>query len=223
MNTNKTSDIKSRVVQWLVRLVVYCVGIIVVSLGIVCCKKSGLGISPISCIPYVLELATPLSFGTMTMLFHLANTLIQYILERKLWNVKIFLQVPVAVLFGVVIDAWQSILVVDTSKLWLQLLALVCSVFFTALGMILMIHMQLVQNPPDGTVRRVSAMLGVEMGRIKIIYDICCVVISLALSFLLLGKLKGFGIATIVSALFVGKTLTWLGGLGRWLDKRLDL
>ena len=57
----------------LFRLMIYLAGIFMVSLGIVLCKKSELGISPISSVPYVLEYIVPVSFGTLTMFFHLAN------------------------------------------------------------------------------------------------------------------------------------------------------
>ena len=66
------------------RLCVYALGIWLVSFGIVLCKKCGFGISPISCIPFVLEKLLPVSFGTLTMLFHLVNILLQMILTTLL-------------------------------------------------------------------------------------------------------------------------------------------
>ena len=65
------------------RLGIYIIGVISVSLGIVLCVKCELGVSPISSIPYVLGYLTPLTFGTLTMLFHFCNSMIQYILEKK--------------------------------------------------------------------------------------------------------------------------------------------
>lgn len=74
----------------------------------------------------------------------------------------------------------------------------------------LMIPMKLIQNPPDGLVRLIAEKTGKEMGNIKVFYDICCVVLSLGISFLFLGQFKGFGLATIVSALCVGRLVTFL-------------
>lgn len=191
------------------RLLIYFLGMITVSLGIVLCKKCGMGISPISSIPLVLEYITHMSFGTLTMLFHLANTGLQILLARKI-DVKIVLQVPVAVLFGWIINALQMLLQFETSFLPAQLLLLLLSVFLTALGMVFMLNMQLVQNPPDGTVRLISQLAGQELGRIKIIYDVSCVILSLVLSLICLRNLTGFGFATIVSALAVGKLVSWM-------------
>lgn len=193
-----------------VRVLIYFAGILMVSLGIVLCKKSNLGVSPVSCIPFVLEEITGLSFGRLTMLFHLVNIILQLILARKLWDVRIYLQIPLAYLFGVVIDFFQQWVQLDGANLWIQCLALVFSVLFTAIGMVCMIQMNLVQNPPDGTVWRLSVLLQREMGKVKIGYDISCVVISVVLGTLILHEIRGFGVATIVSAVFVGKTISWI-------------
>lgn len=193
-----------------VRVLIYFAGILSVSLGIVLCKKSNLGVSPVSCIPFVLEEITGLSFGRLTMLFHLVNITLQLILARKLWDVRIYLQIPLAYLFGVVIDFFQQWVQLDGANLWIQCLALVFSVLFTAIGMVCMIQMNLVQNPPDGTVWRLSVLLQREMGKVKIGYDISCVVISVVLGTLILHEIRGFGVATIVSAFFVGKTISWI-------------
>ncbi len=190
------------------RLGIYIAGIILVSLGIVLCVKCELGVSPISSVPYVLGYVTPLTFGTLTMLFHFCNSMIQYVLEKKLVNIKVLLQVPVALLFGIIIDFFKSMMSFNVENLMFKILLMIMSIVFTALGMHLMLSMQLVQNPPDGTVNILAGLLNKNIGTVKIFYDILMVAISVILGFIFLHGLKGFGIATIFSAVFVGKTLT---------------
>lgn len=197
-------------IKWIGRLLIYLAGIVTVSLGIVLCKKCNLGISPVSSIPFVLEDVTGLSFGTLTMLFHFTNTALHLVLVKKLWDVKILLQIPIAFLFGIVIDAMQRLVNFDGTVLGYQWIALICSVFFTALGMVCMISMNLVQNPPDGLVSQISRKTGRELGKVKIGYDIACVLASALLGMVFLKRVKGIGVATIVSAFFVGKTVTWM-------------
>ncbi|WP_455648957.1 YczE/YyaS/YitT family protein [Enterocloster citroniae] len=192
------------------RAVIYLFGIVMVSLGIILCKKSNLGISPISSIPYVLEETMPFTFGTLTMMFHMANIILQMIVVRRIWDIKILLQVPVAFLFGQVIDFLQRVVVFDETIVVYQGAALLLSIIFTALGMVCMINMNLVQNPPDGFVRQLSRKIHVELGTVKIYYDISCVVISAALGLLCLHRVKGFGIATLASAVCVGRAVTWM-------------
>lgn len=202
---------KKKTYNMAARLGIYFAGLWIVSLGIVLCKKCGFGISPISCVPFVLESVVPLSFGTLTMIFHLVNILIQAVLKKGI-DIKLVLQVPVAVLFGWVIDLLQKLIVITPDMIALRVLALVFSVFFTALGMLFMVSMNLVQNPPDGTVKMLSIRCRREFGTVKIAYDVVCVAAAAVLGLIFLGKLSGIGIATIVSALFVGRTVSWLRG-----------
>ena len=190
------------------RLGVYIAGMIFVSLGIVLCVKCELGVSPISSVPYVLGYLTPLSFGTLTMLFHLFNSIIQYILEKKLVNIKVLLQVPVAFLFGIIIDFFKNSMSFNAENVIFKIVLMIMSIIFTALGMHFMLSMKLVQNPPDGTVNILAHLLNKNIGTVKVCYDIIMVIISVILGFIFLHDLKGFGIATIFSAIFVGKTLT---------------
>ena len=131
-------------------------------------------------------------------------------MERKLINVKVLLQIPVAVVFGILLDKIKKIIVVDTSNPFSQGIALLLSVIFTAFGMALMINMELVQNPPDGCVKDLSEMTRIDMGKMKLIYDFFMALTSSLVGYLLLGDFRGLGIATVVSAIFVGKILTGL-------------
>lgn len=189
------------------RFAVYLIGVVLMTVGIVLCVKCSLGISPVSCIPYVISLMTPLSLGTLTLFFHLVNVVLQYILERKPWNSKVLLQVPVAVLFGLLIDLFKKWMDFSAEHLALKLLLMALSILCTALGMHLMLSMKLVQNPPDGAVKLIAEKLGKKTGNVKMLYDIFMVVLSVGISLLALHRVEGFGIATIFSAVFVGKCL----------------
>ena len=169
-----------------------------------------MGISPISSIPLVLSYVTPLTFGMLTSLFHFVNTALQMILSKNMWNVKIWLQIPLAFVFGWVIDWLNGMIRLENMGLVMQIAALFGSVFFTALGMVCMLDMNLIQNPPDGTVRHLSLLLRKDLGTVKIGYDLVCVISSVLLSIVFLGRVEGFGIATVISALFVGKTIGWI-------------
>lgn len=209
--------------RWGGRLGIYLTGMLSVSLGIVLCVKCEMGISPISSWPYVLSYALPLSFGTLTMLFHLLNIILQFILQRRIRDIRIWLQVPVAVIFGRIIDIFQKFVVIDSSFWTYRCLALLLSILFTAFGMVCMINMQLVQNPPDGTVHLLSRKTGIEMGKVKIVYDVIMMSGSVVFSLVAFGKMVGLGIATIASAIFVGKTVSWIQKyIGSNLKERFD-
>lgn len=199
------------------RIGIYLAGMIFVSLGIVLCAKCGLGVSPISSLPYVFEAIVPVTFGQLTMIFHLINIGLQLLLVKKIWNIRVLLQIPVAVLFGQLIDLLKNMIRIDQTNLLLQYLALILSIFFTALGMVCMIEMDLVQNPPDGLVKLISEKCGAGLGRVKIMYDVTMAVLSGIIGMVFLGKLRGLGIATVVSAVLVGRCVS---GMQRGISKR---
>lgn len=192
------------------RIFFYLLGILFVSLGIVLCKKSSLGISPISSIPFVLTYLLPLSFGNLTTLFHFANTALQMILTKKPLDPKLWFQVVLAFVFGWVIDWLNALIVIDDTILAWRITALILSIFFTALGMVMMIGMNLIQNPPDGTVKQISELLHQKLGNMKVCYDAVCVIVSILLGLVFLHHVEGFGVATIASAIFVGKAINWI-------------
>lgn len=191
-----------------IRIGIYLAGVILVSLGIVLCKQCALGISPVSSLPLLAEALFPITFGIATIIFHMANILIQMILQKKFLDMMLLLQIPLAFLFGNVIDLIQSLMTFPTETPVEKIAALALSVFFTALGMVCMIQMKLIQNPPDGAVKSISEKTGIELGKMKIIYDWTAVGIAALIGFICIRKIVGFGIATVVSALFVGKTVT---------------
>lgn len=195
--------------NWVRRLLLYLCGLTLVCAGIVLCKKCGMGISPVSSIPYVLSLAIPLSFGQLTICFHFFNIAGQMLLQKRI-AIKTALQILLALAFSTLIDWFDWLICINAALPALRILSLVLSIFFTALGMVLMVGADLVQNPVDGFVKQVSDMTGHALGRVKVIYDMSCVALSFLLSLLLLHRIEGFGIATIASAYFVGKCVGWI-------------
>lgn len=191
-----------------VRILIYLLGIVLVSIGIVLCKKSNLGISPISSVPYVLEYIVPISFGALTMLFHLVNIVAQMALVKKVWDIKLLLQIPLAVVFGQTINFFQKCISIDNGNAGMQWLALGMSVLFTAVGMVCMLDMKLVTNPPDGVVKEISEKYSLKFGNVKIMYDVTMVIISVLLGIICCKKIMGIGIGTLVSAIFIGKCVS---------------
>lgn len=206
----------------LLRVAVYLMGLALLSLGIVLSKKSNLGIAPVSTIPLVAEKLLPLTFGQVTMLFYLINIAVQCILcPQRGGYVKILLQIPVSFVCSLVLDFFQQVIPLEGTTPGHQLLLLILSVPLIAFGMVLVVHMELMPNPPDGTVRIISLRTGKELGTVKNIYDICCVLVSSVLSLAVFRRLYGFGVATVVTALLVGRFVRVFSRAGNWLQRQL--
>lgn len=203
----------------LLRILIYLAGAFVLGFGIVLCVKCGMGVSPINSIPYVSTHIVPLSLGTFSIIFYLVNIIIELILSEKKYYIGICLQLPVSLIFGLVIDMWD-ILLPSAETIIMRIICLCGSLVFTAFGIMLIVCVNLVPDPPTGAVQTISRVSKKNMGSVKIIYDCSCVAISLLISFLGVHRIIGFGIATIASAVCVGRILAFLQNT---IGKRLKM
>lgn len=201
------------------RIPLYIVGAFVLGFGIVLCVKCQMGVSPINSIPYVGMHLVPLSLGTLSIIFYVINIVAELILSERKYYVSILLQLPVSLIFGIVIDFWDAILPAAES-VGMRILCLCGSLFFTAFGIMLIVAMHLVSDPPTGAVQAISRATKKPMGSVKIAYDCGCVVVSLLFGFIGMHQFIGFGFATIASAVCVGRILAVLQGtIGKWLKQ----
>ena len=95
--------------QWK-RYLLLCVGLAIMAFGVAFSIKGGLGTSPISSLPYVISRITPLTVGTATIAMHVMLILLQILLLRRRYQLIQLLQLPVALLFGMLTDAAVSAL-----------------------------------------------------------------------------------------------------------------
>ncbi len=201
------------------RLSIYILGVFLLGYGIVLCVKCEMGVSPINSIPYVISHFIPLTLGTLSLFFYLVNIFIQLLISPRKHYSGIFIQLPVSLIFGLVIDLWDSL--IPSPETFFGRCTFLCgSLFFTALGILSIVSARLVPDPPTGTVQAISRATKKNLGSVKIAYDISCVGISLLISLLFAHRNIGFGFATIASAICVGQILAILQKFVRKLTLR---
>lgn len=83
--TEKNDNIK-------IRLVVYLIGLFIMTLGISMSVKSNLGVSPVSSIPYTITCITGLEMGKATILFHIVLVVLQFVILRGAFQIKSLLR-----------------------------------------------------------------------------------------------------------------------------------
>ena len=105
------------------RYLLLCIGLVIMAFGVAFSIKGGLGTSPISSLPYVLSLFTPLTVGTATIAMHITLILLQILLLRRNYELIQLIQLPVALVFGTLTDgavwAIQGIAVQGYAARWL--------------------------------------------------------------------------------------------------------
>ena len=83
--TKKNDNIK-------IRLVVYLIGLFIMTLGISISVKKNLGVSPVSSIPYTITCITGLEMGKATILFHIVLVALQFVILRGAFQIKSLLR-----------------------------------------------------------------------------------------------------------------------------------
>lgn len=190
------------------RLVSLAFGLAVMAMGIVLCIRADLGITPISCPPYVLSLGLPPTVGQYTILMYLVLIAGQKFLLRREFLPVQWLQLVLALVFGVFIDGcmWLTASIVPDSYP-MCILTLLTGNVLLASGMYLEIRSHLILVPTDGFVQAVSRRTGRPFSRLKIAFDVSLLLISIACSLVLLDRIEGIREGTLVSSFLVGYLL----------------
>lgn len=184
----------------------FILGVAINSFGVAFITKAALGTSPISSIPYVLDLAFEPSLGFFSFVFNMVYIAIQVALLRRDFKPVQFLQVVVNIVFSSLIDVSMSLLFwLNPATLPLQLASLLVGCTILAFGIAIEVAPNVITVPGEGIVRTLSAVSHKPFGSCKVAFDTTLVAIALALSFLFFGRLNGLGLGTLVSALLVGR------------------
>lgn len=92
------------------RLAALTLGLAVMAMGIVLCIRANLGITPISCPPYVLSLGLSPTVGQFTFLMHLVLVAGQWLLLRREFRPVQWMQILLAWVFGCFIDGCMRLI-----------------------------------------------------------------------------------------------------------------
>lgn len=174
-------------------------------MGITFVTKSNLGTSAISSIQYVLSLAFEPSFGLFTFMVNVIFFLMQVLIFGRKLPKNQYLQLLIGPIMGIFIDIWMNIFgflnpINHISKLTISILGCI----IIAISTTLQLKAGVVINPAEGIVKAIAYKTKMEFGKIKIYFDLFLVLIASTLSFILLGKIKGIGVGTIITATLVG-------------------
>lgn len=190
----------------------YVFGLYLITLGVAFSIKSGLGSAPISSIPYAMNLIWAIEIGVATFIFHAILVLIEWILLRRNFKPKHFLQVFVGVLFGAFTSFSVSLMgfIPPADNIIIALLMSVLSIFFIALGLFFYVPTNIIPLSVEGVTQAIAIVSNKPFSKIKIYFDVCVVLTALALSYLFLGEFGSVGIGTILGALFIGTTVKYI-------------
>ncbi len=201
------------------RYLLLLVGLSIMAFGVAFSIKASLGTSPISSVPYVVSLFTPLTVGTATITMHCVFILLQILILRKNYHPTQLMQLPVAFFFGYLTDfgVW-AVQGITCNTYWQQWIVCLIGILLVAVGVSFEVKAGVVVLAGEGVVLAICKVLPkVKFGYMKVGFDVTLVVIACVLSIVFTGRLQGVREGTVAAALLVGLIAKQLGKLlARW-------
>ena len=192
------------------RVLLYIVGLFMLSFGVSLSIYANLGVSPVSSLAYGIALISGISVGVTTIFTHVLYIIIQIIITKRMDMKEAFIQLIIAFLFGSFVNTTMTII---TSVLpvastgFSQWLYLIASLLLVSCGLFIYSNAQFTLMPYDELTKTISTAYKMPFGKAKIIGDVTNVLIATILCVGLLKSLGSIGIGTIVAALSIGKIL----------------
>lgn len=192
------------------------VALVIDSFGVVLMLYSAAGISAISSVPYAFSEVFPaLSLGTWTYIFQGLLVLSLMIMRKKFVPSYLFSFV-VGFVFGELLDLHELWINILPDGLAWRIAWFVISYVLLSIGIAISNRCGLPIVPTDLFPRELSDITKVGYPKIKIFFDISCLVMTAALTFFGLGHIEGLGIGTVLAAFTMGKAV---GLCGDFLDR----
>ena len=207
------------------RMLVFAVGLLVISLSIGFITKASLGTPPISSIPYSLSLIFPsLTLGNFTIMYSLLLVFLQLvILGKQADKINLGLQVIISFVFGYFIDFGLMVLGDFSPELyWERIACVLIGCCGLAFGVYLQIIADFTMVPGDGFAYALSVKIRKKPYRVvRVSSDVTMIVIAAILGFIAMGNTGGVREGTVICALLVGTIAGVYFSRLRWLTARL--
>lgn len=195
--------------KMLVRVLVYCIGLLTLAFGVAFSVNSNLGVSPVNSLPYVVSLITKAELGICVICIFSFYILVQILIKRRDFKWINLTQVVFSTVFGYFVNFAKYVLGNWAIPGYIgQLVMMAVSIVLVTLGIAIYMDAKLVNMPMEGMTLAISECFPkMEFHKIKMIVDCMSVAVGIVLSFLFLHGLYGIREGTILSAIFVGKLL----------------
>ena len=185
-------------------------GILVIALefmtmGIIFTVHADLGITPISCPIYVLSLGYTPTLGEFTIAMHVLFVIIQIILLRSKFEYIQLLQIPLGIIFGILIDINNYIMGNYYPSTYLgKLIFILLGSLSCAIGVSIEVTVKTVLIAGEGLLLAIITVFSLPLGKTKIAFDTTLVLISIIISLHLFREIKGVREGTLLAAFLVG-------------------
>jgi uncharacterized membrane protein YczE len=193
--------------KWAKRIAVYVVGTIVMAFGIAMSIRADIGVAPGGAIPYAVSRFVPLTIGQCSALFYVFCMLAQLAITRRP-ELKLILQLPLAYIFGMLLDFFYALLNIEFPGIQYRVLFLLAGLIIFSFGIRTVVGANILLAPPDGLARAIGDAFGWQMSKAKLVFDVAATIIAAIITFILAGDpFIAVSIGTVICAVGTGPAI----------------
>lgn len=198
-----------------IKFLFYFGGLLMMTLGISVSVKSGLGVTPISSIPYTMTIVFGIELGIATAIFSIIAALLEIPILRSKYKMKNLLQIPISIVFGLFMSGCSRLVQTFPAPeaFFVKFILMLLSTAIVAIGVFVYVSSGLIPLPTEGFLLAITEVTPFKFSSLKLIGDISMVIISLTACLTAVHQLGSIGIGTIVSAVLVGNEVKILSKL----------
>ena len=195
---------KEKKPQWAKRILLYSIGVIVMTFGIAMAVRADIGVAPGSLLAYAVSQLTPLTVGTCTTIFHIFFMLLQFAILRRM-TIRLLLQFPMAFVIGLMMDIFYGWLDFNNQTYVFRALLLVSALIVFSLGIRIIVGADVLLSPADGVALAFGNLFGWKMAKGKLAFDILVTVAAALLTLIVAhNPFIAVGVGTAVCAIGTG-------------------
>lgn len=187
-------------------VIAYIVGLFFVSIGSATSIRSNLGSGPAVSISYTATLILGINFGLTTFIWQCILLFFQFLILRKDFRISMLFQLLAGFLIGYFNNL--GLVIVDLfplpASIFHRLFYVALSSVIGGFGVWLYTSAGLINMPTEGLVKAVSDKSGITFHKVKILYDVICVVSSGVICLIRLHTTGSVGIGTVIIAFTLG-------------------
>ena len=159
--------------HWERRIPIYLIGMFLMTIGVNLSVLSGIGVSPIDTLPYIVSLIAQKSLGLCTTLVFSVYILLQIVILRRRFQWKNLLQIVLSIIFGwfVSLSGALTALLPQHPSYPIQFIYMLCSIVFLGSGIFLYVTADIMSMPADGVALALAEVSGKPMSSCKIVFD----------------------------------------------------
>ena len=197
------------------RVIFYAIGITSLAVGLTLNTASGLGATPVITMPLTISEAWGFEYPVVVFFMYCCFALLQFTLNGGKQPVKALIQISFSFIISALLSVFTNIIHITPASLLESFLILFCAIIACAVGIFMMLHMDLISNPADVFANTIARMIGKEPGTGKNLLDCSCVIISAVIALATGISLHNIGIGTLISAICVGRVIALLHRFAR--------